>query len=297
MTHVINAAEQWKLHMRARSLSPLTIDERLRVLRQLEHDVGIIAEHATADHVASWLAEGPWSASTRATYHGYLRAWFDWLQAQEIRVDNPMVKIPAPRNPRRRPRPVDDRHLERLLRQRMNRKTRAMILLAALQGLRVHEIAKLRGQDVDLVAQTLHVEGKGGTVYDLPLHPLVEELAETMPRTGYWFPATARSRNQNSHVRSKSVSEVIGNVMRRAGVPGTPHALRHWFGTTLVDSGVDLRTTQELMRHQSLATTQIYTQVSDRKRAAGIRMLDPWRARHSEAGPIAAHRAPTEPAA
>ncbi|WP_268988616.1 tyrosine-type recombinase/integrase [Rhodococcoides fascians] len=186
--------------------------------------------------------------------------------------------MPAPRTPRRRPRPIDDQHMNRLLATRMHLKTRAMILLAALEGFRVHEIAKVKGEDFDLIAGILHVVGKGGVVDELPLHPLVAEVAAQMPRRGYWFPANSRAVAPGTCVRSKSVSDVIAGVMRRAEIPGTPHALRHWFGTTLVDSGVDLRTAQELLRHASLATTQIYTQVSSKRRVEGINKLDPWRA-------------------
>ncbi|WP_179278118.1 tyrosine-type recombinase/integrase [Rhodococcus sp. 14-2470-1a] len=264
--------------MQARSLRPVTIDERLRVLRSLETYCGTPPDEASAAQIAEWLAAGTWSASTRATYHGYLKAWFDWLQAQDLRDDNPLLKIPAPRTPRRRPRPIDDQHMNRLLATRMHTKTRAMILLAALAGLRVHEIAKVKGEDVDLIAGVLHVIGKGGVVDELPLHPLLAEVAREMPRRGYWFPANARAAVPGTCVRSKSVSDIIAGVMRRAEVPGTPHSLRHWFGTTLVDSGVDLRTAQELLRHASLATTQIYTQVSSKRRVEGINRLDPWRA-------------------
>lgn len=268
---------QWGLHMRARNLAATTIRERTRVVQQFAADTGCDPTSAGTEHVAAWLAGGDWSATSRATYYSYLKAWFTWLQIQEIRDDNPMVKIPAPRTPRHRPRPVGDQHLAGLLRGRMRSRTRAMIMLAALQGLRVHEIAKLRGEDIDRIGGTLRVDGKGGTVDHLPLHPLIAELADKMPASGWWFPTTAAAKDRSGHVRSKSVSTVIGAEMRRAGVPGTPHSLRHWFGTTLVDSDVDLRTTQELLRHASLATTQIYTQVSAERRVAGIRSLDPWR--------------------
>lgn len=271
----------WRGHMEARSLSDATVNERLRVVAQLGVDNGTAPKLLTVAQIVAWLACGAWSASTRATYHGYLRAFYSWLQAQELRLDNPMVKIAAPRTPKRRPRPVADSHLDRLLDTRMHRKTRAMILLAALQGLRVHEIAKFRGQDIDTVAGTLHVIGKGGSDYLLPLHPLVAELAADMPSRGYWFPSNSRAAMQG-HVHAKSVTDVIKATMRRAGVPGTPHSLRHWFGTTLVDSGADLRTVQELLRHASLATTQIYTQVSDRRRSEAIGRLDPRRFRTGE---------------
>ncbi|MBM4695632.1 tyrosine-type recombinase/integrase [Rhodococcus hoagii] len=68
-------------------------------------------------------------------------------------------------------------------------------------------------------------------------------------------PAPANTSN------SKSVSQIIGKAMRRAGLERTAHRLRHWYGTTLLDDGADLRVVQELLRHASLSTTQIYTKV------------------------------------
>jgi Phage integrase family len=62
---------------------------------------------------------------------------------------------------------------------------------------------------------------------------------------GWWFPAN--STRPGDHVHAKSVSDIIGNAMRRAGIPGTPHSLRHWYGTNLVAAGADLRTAQTLL--------------------------------------------------
>lgn len=73
------------------------------------------------------------------------------------------------------------------------------------------------------------------------------------------------------------MSDIIGQAMRRADIPGTPHSLRHWYGTNLVATGADLRTAQTLLRHANLQTTAIYVQVSDPKRAEAIDRLDPFR--------------------
>lgn len=263
----------WQLAARR---SEVTVTERIRVIAQFSAETPNGALVATPVDIIKWMGKHTeWSASTAATYHSYLRAWYSWLSIMGYRDENPMVKIAAPKYPDRVPRPVSDDDLVRLLTTRMRHRTRVMILLAALAGLRVSEIARVRGRDMDLKTPRMYVEGKAGSKAWLPLHPLLVETALTMPRKGWWFPANSRRPGQ--HVHSKSVSDIVGNTMRRAGINGTPHSLRHWNGTTLLDDGADLRTVQELLRHKSVATTQIYTRVSDDKRTDAVNRLDVWR--------------------
>jgi integrase len=61
--------------------------------------------------------------------------------------------------------------------------------------------------------------------------------------------------------------------MNRAGIPGTPHALRHWFGSALREAGVDSLVIKELMGHESLATTAIYVDVPLKQRSAAVILL------------------------
>lgn len=268
--------QEWMLWQHAARLSEPTITERLRVVAQFSAESTTGAAVAQAPEVIRWLAKHTeWSASTAATYHSYLRAWFNWLNLMDYRGDNPMIKIAAPRYPERAPRPVSDDDLVRILTTPMHHRTRVMILLAALAGLRVSEIARVRGEDIDVRAPRMYVLGKGGKRAWVPLHPLLVEAALTMPRRGWWFPANAR--RPGDHVLGKSVSDIIGGVMRRVGASGTPHSLRHWCGTTLLEDGADLRTVQELLRHKSVATTQIYTRVPDERRHDAVDRLDPFR--------------------
>lgn len=255
-----------------------TVEERIGTVRRLAGWCGHSPEHLTAGDIARWLAAGEWAPSTRATYHGHLAAFFRWCVAQGVRPDDPMALVCVPRRPRGEPRPIADEQLARLIGVLNRRRTRAMVLLAALAGLRVHEIAKLRGEDVDIVARTVVVVGKGAVRATLPLHSQLVALAETMPRAGWWFPSV-----KGGHVRARSVGDAIRDAMVRAGVPGTAHQLRHWFGTTLVDDGADLATAQKLLRHASLATTQVYVQVADHRKAEAIGRLDLMRCCRAEA--------------
>lgn len=270
--------QDWEIWQYAARKSEKTVQERLRVVAQFGREIDCSPVSATPLQIVRWLAShrDDWSDSTTATYHSYLTAWFKWLQLTDRRLDNPMLKVGTPRYPDREPRPVSDTGLVRLLTSRMHHRTRVMCLLATVQGMRVGEIARVRAEDVDVSVPNIRIEGKRRKVRTLPLHPLVAEVVASMPERGFWFPANATRPGE--HVLAKSVSQIVGDAMRRAGVTGTPHSLRHWFGTTLLDDGADLRTVQELMRHTSLATTQIYTKVPDARRRAALTGLDPFRA-------------------
>lgn len=279
--HSYRLIDDWEIWQYAERKSELTVSERVRVLVKFGDEMELQPADAQPIDIVRWLASHrEWSASTTATYHSYLAAWFRWLQLMEHRVDNPMIKVGKSRYPDREPHPVSDNGLMRLLVTRMHFRTRVMVLLACLAGMRVFEIAKVRGEDIDLSVPSIRVEGKRGKVRTIPLHHLLVEAAQAMPVRGIWFPAN--SLRPGEHVRSKSVSDIIGDVMRRASVTGKPHSLRHWFGTTLLDDGANLRVVQELMRHSSVATTQLYTKVPDRAGKDAISRLDPFRASRPE---------------
>lgn len=268
---------EWALWQQAGRRAKRTVEERCRVIGLFLSELGIEPLASKPMDIARWMSHhDEWSQSTAATYYSYLMSWHKWLVMMDYRSDNPMHKTQTPRRPERSPRPVADSELIALMRVRVHRRTKVMILLAALAGMRVAEIARVEGQDIDLDANRIHVLGKGSKKAWIPLHPLLREVAETMPRTGYWFPGNRRRPGE--HIRAKSVSDIIGQAMKRAGARGTPHSLRHWYATTLLDDGADLRTVQELMRHSSIQTTQVYTQVPDRRRSAAVGKLDPFRA-------------------
>jgi integrase/recombinase XerD len=241
-------------------------------VQHLQRFTGKTVETVTALDVSRFLARPNLKARSRCAYFSSINAFYRWYS------DNGGVdvtaRLPRPKMPKSSPRPITDEQLRTLLTTNMRRKARVMILLAALAGLRVHEIAKVRGEDVDVVSRTLRVTGKGGRSDTLPLHPLLIAAALTMPTRGWWFPAN--SRRAGEHLHAKSVSDIIGHAMRRAGIVGTPHALRHWYGSNLVATGADLRTAQTLLRHANLQTTAIYIQVADGKRVEAIDRLDPY---------------------
>lgn len=259
----------WARVMRAEGLAERTVTDRPAIVRRAASSVDVSPLRFTTDQLVEYLAYLP-SSGTRQTYYSALRSWHLWLTARGLRPDDPMAGLRRPRAPRRRPRPVATGHLDRLLGSGIRGRTRTAVLLCSYQGLRVHEAAKIRGEDVDLVAGTLRVVGKGGVDETLPLHPLVAAEAHRYPHRGWWFPSHTRPGRP---IRSTSLSAAVSRAMKRAGVPGTAHSLRHWLATELVRAGVNARIVQTLMRHASLATTAIYVEIDDGQQRAALRTL------------------------
>lgn len=262
------ALAEWADWMRAAPLSARTIAERVWLVRLLAVRMDTNPVRCDWRTVTRFLADERFTAGTVQTYQSQLRAWFSWLVRVGARVDDPMLTLPRPRPGRRMPHPIETDELARLLSSSMYRRTRMMILLGAYEGLRAHEIAKTRGED--LGATVLRVLGKGNAAAVVPLHPAVEVEAGGYPARGWWFPSPA---DRARPVSANSVSATVSAAMRRAGIRGTAHSLRHWYGTTMLRAGANIRVVQENMRHASLASTQIYTKVDDRERAAAVVML------------------------
>ncbi|KWR74106.1 hypothetical protein RN04_02615 [Arthrobacter sp. W1] len=208
--------------------------------------------------VIRYLGRPGIAPSSKASYHSILRSFTSWLITTGQRGDDPLRTIPAVKRPRSLPRPVTDADLVATLESATRWNTRTKIMLAALQGLRVHEIAKVAGEDLDLDALTLRVTGKGSKDAVLPLHESLAEVALAYPRQGYWYPSKL---TRSGHVSGQSVSTAIRRAMDRAGVIATPHQLRHWYGTSLLHESGDVRAVQELMRHENIQSTQLYTKV------------------------------------
>ncbi len=263
----------WEIQMRGAGRSERYVHHTRLTLLALERFAGKTVEQITPIDVSRYLGRPGLSPRSRESYFSCIACFYKWW-AKHGGV-NVTADLPRPKTVKCTPRPVTDEQLHALLGLRMKRRTRVMVLLAALAGLRVHEIAKVKGEDVDPVARTLRVTGKGNVTATLPLHPLLVGAAESMPRRGWWFPGNSRRPGQP--ITWRAVSQIISQAMDRADIPGgTAHRLRHWYGSTLVGDGADLRTAQTLLRHQNLNTTAIYVAVRDEKRVEAIDRLNPF---------------------
>jgi len=275
MSAVDNGAliDAFSLYQRAADIADSTIKNRESILRSAASELnGPLVEATTAELRQVMGREGI-KPSTRRTYRNAVRAFYRFLVEDGYRGDDPSDRLPRVVVPRDQPRPFATDEIERLLTTGAYKRTRAMILLGYYQGFRVSSISRTRGEDIDVRSGTITTVVKGGRTVSLPLHPVIAELAESMPPEGWWFPAR---NGADGPIRPGAVSDLIAKAKKRAGIVNprlTAHSLRHAFGTELLDAGVDVRIVQELMTHASLSTTQLYTKVNDRQKRAGIGAL------------------------
>lgn len=249
-----------------------TISTRASILRGFAARQETTLLDATVFHLRRDIGREGIAPSTKATTRATFLAFYGFVQAEELRPDNPALRLPVVKVPPRRPRPYTQEQIDRLLSTGAYKRTRAMILLAAYQGLRVSEIAAVHSDDFDLEAGTMKVLGKGGRTDYLPIHQTIRDLAPTM-REGWWFPAR---RGREGHIKGSSVSDLLTDARNRAGIVDTRltgHSLRHHFGTELVRRKANIRAVQELMRHASLNYTQQYTEVLDEDERAALSVL------------------------
>ena len=217
--------------------------------------------------LGSWLNEfGGW---TRYTYYHHLQSIYAWLLDTGQLERDPMARFKRPRRPRPNASPLTDTELHDVLSNTVD-DLHAWMMLGYLAGLRTHEIAKFRGEDI--TPDSIHVIGKGGYEAWLPTHPDLWSLAQKYPREGHWFPSPQRHR---AFVSNSWVGNSIRAAFRDNGITaGAGHRLRHTFATHLMRNGVAAPILQQMMRHSSLETTQAYIGVNAADMAAAVRTLN-----------------------
>jgi integrase/recombinase XerC len=258
---------------RRRGLTISTIDVRRRFLGQFLTEHKGTFKQATTESIQVWLDRSKIATKSRVWRVSTLHSFYAWaLDVGYLRTD-PTAKIVRPRVRRTLPRPIHDDHLVLALEQ-ADPLMLCWLLLAALQGLRCREIAGLERDDVQEELNLLRiVDSKGGNERAMELHPdvLAALQALPMPQAGAVF----RRPRMLDRYPPYYVSQLIGAHLRR--VTGLEHIgahqLRHWFGTKYYAESHDLRSTQEMLGHQSPNTTAIYSAWDRGAAGAHIRAL------------------------
>ncbi|MFK7960788.1 MAG: tyrosine recombinase XerC [Phycisphaerales bacterium] len=225
------------------------------------------------------LDEHDYSAATLARKIATLRSFYRWLEKSSHIDGNPMLLIRTPRQNKRLPKAIDVDQVERLLSapdagELLGARDRAILETLYSTGIRVSELVGINRADIDVDEQAMIVRGKGRRERLVPLgtHALkaiahYREMLLADPRGKTDLPEADAPLFINKHggrLSTRSVRRKVSKYLQIAGLDPdiSPHTLRHSFATHLLDNGADLRSVQELLGHQSLSTTQVYTHLS-----------------------------------
>ncbi|KAA8828545.1 integrase [Bifidobacterium myosotis] len=245
--------DQWVADMRFRNLSERSIGYYWYKITDLARLTNKPPWQIDQTDLKSYIVRPPSNAARRSTMNA-VRNFFGWAKKAGLRADNPAEDLPSIKRETRHKVPAPETAVGQGLHD-ADRQTRLMVMLAAEAGLRRAEIAIVRREDVteDLSGRSLIVHGKGAKDR---IVPLTDELADAILASpkGWLFP----------HVSGKG--PVCGDTVYRRIQHATgcsPHTLRHRFATAAyISSGGDIRAVQELLGHESLATTQAYVTVT-----------------------------------
>ena len=239
------------------------------------------------------LQEAGYARSTISRKLASLRSFYRFAMRQGITNENPAKPLRNPRRQRKLPHVLSNAEIGKLLLapsslNEAGLRDRAILETMYSAGLRVNELVTLRDGDLDFDQGLIRVQGKGRKER---LSPLGSYAIKAIKR--YFRYRTRSSKTEALGRQSPVFVNRFGNALTTRSVGRmlekyiletdldtrtSPHTLRHSFATHLLDRGADIRSVQELLGHQSLATTQIYTHVS----AANLRQV--YEQAHPRAG-------------
>jgi tyrosine recombinase XerC len=206
-----------------------------------------------------------------------VKSLFRYLHRQKHVRRNPALNVSSPRLEKRLPVYLDEETVTRLMEQPdrstpVGKRDRAILELLYGTGIRLSELIHLKVRDVDLEKETLKVTGKGskerivplGRKAALALEDLLAVRREAAGKASGPMPEevflTVRGLKMNPKGVNILMNRYIGGVSEI--LQKSPHVLRHTFATHLLNRGADLRAVKEMLGHESLSTTQVYTHVS-----------------------------------
>lgn len=240
-----------------------------------------------ADYVVGLKKRGL-KATSMARKRSALKQWFAYLVTQRIRADNPSALLLGPKRARVLPKVLSHDQVRALVDTARGDGSLegvrfcAMMELVYASGMRVSELVTLTLAHIERnpkkpkeMAPYFRIRGKGSKDRLVPLHgqamtalerylAVREQFLPTPHPSKYLFP----SRGASHHITRQRFGQLLKGLCLKAGVDPaacSPHTLRHSFATHLLEGGADLRVIQELLGHADIATTQVYTHVSDQR--------------------------------
>lgn len=261
---------------------------------RLEGKRGDDMGHRDLRRYLAYLRRSGYTNTTIGRHLSSIRGLYKWLVGQERLSSDAAAALASPKLSKTLPRTMSDADV-RLVLETCDPSTTeglrdgALIELMYATGARISEVSRLDVGDIDFGQAQVRLFGKGSKERVVPLYGHALDVVRRYMAEARPLLAARRKVPDNERTRALFVS-TRGNRMsadalrscferhiKLAGIEAdvTPHAMRHTYATELLSGGADLRSVQELLGHESLATTQIYTHLSVERLKEATRQAHP----------------------
>ncbi len=212
---------------------------------------------------------------TICRYISTLRSFFKYLKSKKIIDDNPMLLVTNPKVEKKLPKFLYYQDLEILLESPdvstiLGKRDSFILELLYSTGIRVSELVSIKMQDIKKGEQKIYITGKGNkeriVLYGNICKKKLEDYLNVRTQLLKSFSYDYLLLDSKGHpLTPQGIRYIINKIIEKAGlhIHVHPHMLRHTFATHLLNEGADLKTVQDLLGHENLETTGIYTHVSN----------------------------------
>ena len=225
----------------------------------------------------NYLYDLKYNSKTISRYISSLRSFFKFLKANDIIDDNPCVLISNPKIEKKLPKYLNYEDTEKLLNAFDNNnylgiRNSTILEMLYSTGIRVSEISNIKINDISILNTIIKISGKGskerivyfGTKCSNLLNMYLKKSYPKLNKndSDYLFLSKTGKKINDREIRS-----VVDRAAKIAGIDFkiSPLVLRHTYATHMLNEGADLRSVQELLGHENLSTTQIYTHLTNEK--------------------------------
>lgn len=265
-----------------RSLSENSVDAYLRDMAKLEQycelqGVLVQPEKLTQQQLEQFLiyvSEYGLSARTQARILSGLKAFYKYLIIEDVIEDNPTELLEAPKIGRKLPDVLSVEEINKLinaidLSKAEGERNKAILETMYSCGLRVSELVNLKLSNLNFNEGFIHVIGKGSKERIVPIGSIAIKHINIYIKAVRNHQQNIKKGNEDvvflnrrgAKLTRVMIFTIIKQLCEKSGINKTisPHTLRHSFATHLVEGGADLRAVQEMLGHESITTTEIYT--------------------------------------
>jgi integrase/recombinase XerD len=264
-----------------KSLSAHSIEAYLHDLDKLIHflevsDIQVVPAQVTLAHLREcvrWAAELGMKPSSQARLISGLKAFFNFLLMDDVIQESPADLLDSPKNSRKLPDTLDVHEIEQLievidLSKPEGTRNKAIIETMFSCGLRVSELVSLQLSNISIDEKFVRVIGKGNKERLVPIGKMALQAIDMYVKHVRVHIQAQTGSNDIVFLNAKGkalsrvmIFYIVKQLAVKAGVRKkiSPHTFRHSFATALVEAGADLRAVQQMLGHESITTTEIYT--------------------------------------